>query len=216
MGKRSLMTAMKYNQMMLQGGLNLTTRGIVVALVLAAHVGVYSMLTMRSDVSLTMHNEMSVNFAIAAPSHSPATLQSHAALVAPTQVAEAIAEQAVTAVEQTTVVARLSQAAVVATPVVADTQPDYKAAYLNNPPPSYPLIARRNGLQGRVVLNVEVLANGSSGQVTIQSGSGYAMLDNAALQTVKIWRFIPGRHGGQAVDKWFMIPIQFSLKDNQI
>ena len=101
-----------------------------------------------------------------------------------------------------------------AAPVIADTEPDYKASYLNNPPPAYPMVARRNGLQGRVVLNVEVLADGICGQINIHKSSGYAMLDNAALQTVRTWRFMPARQAGRAVDKWFMIPIQFYLKDN--
>lgn len=94
-----------------------------------------------------------------------------------------------------------------------DREPDYQAAYLRNPVPSYPMVARRMGWQGRVVLNVEVLADGLCGQINIHKSSGYAMLDNAALQTVKTWRFLPARQAGQNVDKWFMIPIQFSLKD---
>lgn len=200
--------------MMLQGTLSLATRGIIVALVLTAHVGAFFALTLRADVRQAMQHDLSVTFANAVPAQqwlaSPQLKASNPVM----PVVEQATEKAVAAVEQAPVEAAAAQAAVAAPPVIADTQPDYKAAYLNNPPPGYPMMARRNGLQGRVVLNVEVLANGSSGQITIQSSSGYAMLDNAALQTVKNWRFVPARHGGQVVDKWFMIPIQFSLKDN--
>jgi len=76
------------------------------------------------------------------------------------------------------------------------------------------MAARRMGMQGRVVLNVQVLAGGVCGQINIQKSSGYAMLDAAALNTVKTWRFSPATQAGQKIDKWFMIPIQFSLKDN--
>jgi len=95
-----------------------------------------------------------------------------------------------------------------------ESEPVYKASYLNNHSPVYPLAARRMGLQGRVVLQVEVLAAGRCGGISIQTSSGYAMLDNAALEAVKSWRFIPARQAGNAVDKWFIIPVQFSLKDN--
>jgi protein TonB len=95
------------------------------------------------------------------------------------------------------------------------TEPDYMASYLNNPPPPYPLAARRMGLQGKVVLDVEVLAEGVSGQVNVRQSSGHDMLDNSALHTVKSWRFIPARQAGRAITKWFKVPIQFSLKDNE-
>ena len=97
-------------------------------------------------------------------------------------------------------------------PAVHDVEPDYKAYYLNNHL-TYPLAARRMGLQGRVVLNVEVLAEGLCGQVNVQQSSGHEILDDAAMQSVKTWKFIPARHAGDAVTKWFMVPIQFSLKD---
>lgn len=97
---------------------------------------------------------------------------------------------------------------------VPDSAPDYRAAYLNNPAPAYPLSARRRGMQGRVVLNVEVLAEGSCGQVSIQQSSGHEVLDQAALQTVKGWRFTPARHLGQAVTRQFLVPITFAFKDD--
>ncbi len=104
---------------------------------------------------------------------------------------------------------RLSPAA----PVVLDTQPDYRADYLNNPRPSYPQAARRMGFQGKVVLNVEVLATGRAGQVQLHTSSGHEILDNAALQTVKTWHFSPARRLGQAVTEWFLVPVKFSLED---
>jgi periplasmic protein TonB len=97
-------------------------------------------------------------------------------------------------------------------PVVMDTEPDYKAEYLNNPKPPYPLVARRLGYQGKVILHVEVLAEGRAGQIHLDSSSGHDMLDNAAIQTVRSWHFTPARHLGQPVTQWFLIPINFFLE----
>lgn len=83
-----------------------------------------------------------------------------------------------------------------------------------NKAPSYPHMARRMGLQGKVVLNVEVLANGSCGQINIAQSSGHAALDNNALSAVKTWHFIPATQAGKAINKWHQVPIIFSLKDN--
>jgi protein TonB len=100
-------------------------------------------------------------------------------------------------------------------PVVMDTEPDYQAEYLNNPKPPYPLLARRLGYHGKVVLHVEVLVEGRAGQVLLDSSSGYDILDNAAIQTVKTWRFTPAQHLGQPVTQWFLIPVNFSLESKR-
>jgi protein TonB len=105
-------------------------------------------------------------------------------------------------------------AAPVVDPVEPVVEPDYKAFYLNNHL-TYPLAARRMGIQGRVVLNVEVLVEGVSGQVNLDQSSGYDMLDRAAMESVKTWRFIPARRAGLPITMWFKIPILFSLKENE-
>ena len=92
-----------------------------------------------------------------------------------------------------------------------DREPDYRAAYLDNPQPGYPLAARRMGWQGKVVIEVEVLADGSPGEVVVQQSSGREVLDDAALRAVRGWRFVPARIGGIAVTKRFQIPIAFNL-----
>lgn len=98
-------------------------------------------------------------------------------------------------------------------PVQLDAEPDYRADYLNNPRPPYPLVARRMGYQGKVVLNVEVLAEGKAGEVKLQTSSGFDILDRAALQTVKTWKFSPATRFGQPITQWFLVPIKFSLEE---
>jgi len=93
-----------------------------------------------------------------------------------------------------------------------DSEPDYRAAYLNNPQPDYPMVARRMGWQGKVVLKVEVLSNGLPGQVMVEQSSGREILDKAARRAVLDWRFVAARQGGKAVTQWFLVPITFTLE----
>lgn len=91
------------------------------------------------------------------------------------------------------------------------TPPDLRAAYASNPPPSYPLAARRLGLEGRVVLWVEIRADGSCGEVRVRQTAGHPLLDEAAAAAVKRWRFLPARRGGEPVTTWAEVPIRFRL-----
>lgn len=114
--------------------------------------------------------------------------------------------------------AAVSTAAVAATsaPALPDREPDFSAAYLNNPKPVYPLAARRMGWQGKVIVRVEVLMSGAAGEVSLYQSSGREALDNAALAAVKNWRFTPARVAGQLITKTFLVPIPFKLEsDNE-
>jgi periplasmic protein TonB len=53
------------------------------------------------------------------------------------------------------------------------------------PRPEYPTEARRRRLQGRVMLYAEVDANGLTTRLEVEESSGFPILDNAAIQTVK-------------------------------
>ncbi|MEQ9175811.1 MAG: TonB family protein, partial [Alphaproteobacteria bacterium] len=90
--------------------------------------------------------------------------------------------------------------------------PDYRPAQLNNRKPHYPLSARRRNQEGRVVLEAEVTASGSSTAVQIVQSSGVAALDQAAMEAVRDWRFLPGRRDGVPVTASVSIPVVFRLK----
>jgi len=105
----------------------------------------------------------------------------------------------------------ISAAAPVAVPP-ALVLPRFDAAYLQNPPPAYPALARRLGEQGRVLLRVLVTAEGMADRVELKASSGTDRLDRAALDAVKRWRFVPARQGEQAVSAWVVVPISFSLE----
>lgn len=104
----------------------------------------------------------------------------------------------------------VSDADVLPSALTADA--DYKAAELNNPKPLYPLTAVRQGLQGRVLLMVEVQADGRAGRVTIEKSSGHAILDASAMNTVRLWQFIPARKDGVFHAQSIRVPIDFNLK----
>lgn len=189
------------------------TRVIVFALVVAAHFLLLLVWFQPSSENVVAAHEMAMSFDISSPALRPAVSQPRQITPATLPMPDPVAERSAPVMAQPAEVAAPTSV-ITAAPAIPDTEPDYKASYLNNPAPTYPMVARRMGLQGRVVLNVEVLAGGMCGEINVQKSSGYAMLDNAALQTVKSWRFMPARQAGHTVDKWFMIPIQFSLRDN--
>ena len=93
--------------------------------------------------------------------------------------------------------------------------PSYKAAYLNNPPkPDYPSLARRRAIEGTVLVRAEVGAGGECLDADLKKSSGAGILDRAALEAVKKWRFVPARRGNQAVIAWVEVPITFKLENN--
>jgi len=89
--------------------------------------------------------------------------------------------------------------------------PSSDADYLNNPAPVYPRMSRRMGEQGTVMVRVLINADGRAEQAEIRTSSGYARLDDAALDTVKRWRYVPGKRAGTAEAMWFNVPVRFVL-----
>ena len=90
--------------------------------------------------------------------------------------------------------------------------PSSDASYLNNPKPSYPALSRRLGEQGKVVVRVLIGVDGTAQHVEIHSSSGYERLDQAALATVRSWRYVPGKRNGIAEAMSFNVPINFVLE----
>ena len=79
------------------------------------------------------------------------------------------------------------------------------------PPAPHPAALRERGIEGAVVLRVKVDAQGRPADVQVQSGSGWRLFDEAALQQVRACRFIPATQGSQAVDSWVEFPVRFAL-----
>ena len=94
---------------------------------------------------------------------------------------------------------------------VAITPPRFNVAYLDNPPPAYPVMARRLGEEGKVILRVFVTPEGTAGEVRVQSSSGSLLFDEAAIAAVSQWRFVPARRGDTAIGASVQVPIVFRL-----
>ena len=92
------------------------------------------------------------------------------------------------------------------------TPPLFNAAYLRNPAPAYPAVARRSGDQGTVMLKVLVNPEGAPVRVELDQSSGSKPLDSAALDAVKGWRFVPARRGTQNIEDWVRVPVVFKLE----
>lgn len=90
--------------------------------------------------------------------------------------------------------------------------PSSSADYLQNPQPPYPPMSRRLGEQGQVMLRVLIGADGNAQQVEIRRSSGFERLDNVAQETVRRWKFVPGKRNGLPEAMWFNVPINFVLE----
>lgn len=106
--------------------------------------------------------------------------------------------------------ASASQASAATGNAIADVQP---LPVAGNPKPVYPRLAIKQGIEGDVALNVRVSESGHVAQVSIMSPSGSTLLDNAAVESVRTWRFTPAYRDGRPSETVTTVPIQFRLVD---
>ena len=78
-----------------------------------------------------------------------------------------------------------------------------------SPAPPYPATAVFQGLSGRVLLRLTVSAEGTVSLVEVLESSGFPVLDNAAVATIRTWRFEPPRLGGVPVETRARLPVNF-------
>jgi TonB family protein len=77
--------------------------------------------------------------------------------------------------------------------------------------PVYTEEGRRRSVEGDVVMEVVVRADGSIGNVRVLQGLG-AGLDQRAIDAVRQWRFTPARRYGTPVDVLVEIAVEFRLR----
>jgi protein TonB len=77
--------------------------------------------------------------------------------------------------------------------------------------PPYPEQARQQGVEGTVVLQLTVGADGSPGHVRVSRSSGHAALDEAAIAHVRRARFSPALKDGKAVPMPMTFRVKFHL-----
>jgi protein TonB len=86
--------------------------------------------------------------------------------------------------------------------------------YRENKPPVYPEIAKVRGYEGIVFVIAEILTDGNVGRLNIGKSSGYAVLDNAAIEAVRHWKFEPARKMGKPYPSRVNLPIRFDIRDD--
>ena len=85
----------------------------------------------------------------------------------------------------------------------------FDADYLHNPAPAYPATSRRLKEQGAVLIFVQVNERGDPLSVQLKQSSGYERLDQAALEAVRLWRFVPAKRGQTPIAASVIVPIHF-------
>jgi TonB family protein len=95
----------------------------------------------------------------------------------------------------------------------ADTDPSLDLASKRANVPDYPLEAMQNGDQGRVLLKVTVDDTGKVVSVVVDpKGTNAApILQTAAIDAVKKWKFHPGIKDGRPVGGVVEVPVNFGI-----
>ncbi len=75
----------------------------------------------------------------------------------------------------------------------------------------YPSLLRERGVQGQVLLRVQVDEHGRAAEVVVQGGSGWRLLDEAARRIALACPYLPARRGDQRLIAWVEYPVRFAL-----
>ncbi len=79
--------------------------------------------------------------------------------------------------------------------------------------PVYPEQERKDGVEGIVILAVDISAAGAVAGAKVEKPvEGHPAFNAAALAAVQQWRFEPARLDGKPVDISIRVPVKFALK----
>lgn len=100
----------------------------------------------------------------------------------------------------------------VAAPSPANRGANRTATRADCPAADYPALLRDRGVEGLVRVRVQVGSRGEALAVQLAAGSGFRLLDEAALQQARACRYLPALQDGEAVASWVEFPSRFSLQ----
>jgi len=80
------------------------------------------------------------------------------------------------------------------------------------PKPRYPMVSRKLGEEGTVIVKGCIEENGSIKNIEVINGSGYKRLDAEAIEAVRQWTFSGSNQKSKKVISCYRIPIQFVLE----
>lgn len=100
---------------------------------------------------------------------------------------------------------------VVAAPPAPKVIPANAVRYLAEPRMTVPVLSRRLGEQGIVYLRIVVDTRGQLKDVSVRKSSGFARLDQQALQDIRSARFAPQTENGQPIEWETTAPLSYEL-----
>jgi TonB family protein len=77
--------------------------------------------------------------------------------------------------------------------------------------PEYRIEWALAGMEGSVVLDLLISANGQPGQTTMARHSGSPELDEAALRAANLWRFAPPSWKSRPIEVWGRVEVRFNF-----
>ncbi len=79
--------------------------------------------------------------------------------------------------------------------------------------PTYPQQALVQGIEGQVIVWLQVSAEGDVLDAKVQQSSGYRILDNHTLRFARTLEFVPARRGTTAIPTTVLLPVRYRLVD---
>lgn len=83
---------------------------------------------------------------------------------------------------------------------IPEVETERVAVEVYNPPPEYPLGARRARREGVVVVEITILADGTCGEVRVVEDAPDPAFRESVLAAVRTWKFQPAIRGGRTVE----------------
>jgi len=99
--------------------------------------------------------------------------------------------------------------------ILAVKETDSRAVITVKPPPSYSREARRNGIQGLVVVKVLLSGSGKVSRVRVLRGLQAGLTESAIRAACKM-KFKPALKDGEPVSQWVIAEYMFRLADSSI
>lgn len=87
-----------------------------------------------------------------------------------------------------------------------------KITFTARPTPiGYPRSAKRQNIEGRVLVEIWLNKQGQQTKQLIINSSGHQALDNAAIKAITQWKFSRHQYAGQEIAYRVQVPINFEL-----
>jgi protein TonB len=88
---------------------------------------------------------------------------------------------------------------------------DTKPKIIRQMPITYPPLAKRSGVEGRVVVRVLIGTKGKAEKMEVTVSEPEGVFDENAMKSLKYWQFRPGILDGELVSTWVSIPLTFKV-----